>query len=92
MPDHHEKGQPAASTHVREKGGVTFYTNCKSPCRWKIKITLKISIDPNCNLYIEDLDYVDYDLWDHHKIDLDQNLDLCKFPLIDQDLDLDCDI
>ena len=26
VPDHHVKGQPAASTYVREKGGVTFDT------------------------------------------------------------------
>ena len=29
----HIKGQPAASTYVREKGGITFYSIRKTPCR-----------------------------------------------------------
>ena len=29
---HHVKGQPALSTYVREKGGVTCYTNRGTPC------------------------------------------------------------
>ena len=32
MPDHHVKGQHAASTYVREKGGVTCDTICVTPC------------------------------------------------------------
>ena len=28
----HVKGQPAASTYIREKGGVTCYTNRGTPC------------------------------------------------------------
>ena len=32
MPDHHVKGQPAASAYVREKGRVTFHTNRATPC------------------------------------------------------------
>ena len=32
MPDHHVKGQPAASTYIREKGGVTFDTYHGTPC------------------------------------------------------------
>ena len=32
MPDHHMKGQPAASTYVRKKGCVTFDTNRDTPC------------------------------------------------------------
>ena len=34
MPDHHVKGQPAASTYVREKGCVTFDTNRDTPCKY----------------------------------------------------------
>ena len=33
MPVHHVKGQPAVSEYVREKGGVTCYTNRGTPCR-----------------------------------------------------------
>ena len=33
MPDHHAKGQPPASTYVREKVGVTCDTNRETPCR-----------------------------------------------------------
>ena len=32
MPQHHVKGQPAASTYVREKGCVTCDTNHDTPC------------------------------------------------------------
>ena len=32
MPDHHVKGQPAASTYVRKKGCITFDTNRETPC------------------------------------------------------------
>ena len=32
MPDHHVKGQPAASTYVRKKGCVTCDTNRDTPC------------------------------------------------------------
>ena len=32
MPVHYVKGQPAVSTYVREKGGVTFDTNHGTPC------------------------------------------------------------
>ena len=32
MPDHHMKGQPAASTYIREKGGVTCDTIRVTPC------------------------------------------------------------
>ena len=32
MPVQHAKGQPGASTYVREKGGVTFHTNRDAPC------------------------------------------------------------
>ena len=42
MPIHHVKGQPAASTYVREKGGVTFYTNRVTPCRSIISKTRRI--------------------------------------------------
>ena len=31
----HVKGQPAASTYVQEKGGVTCDTNRGTPCRWR---------------------------------------------------------
>ena len=34
MPDHHIKGEPAASMYVREKGCLTFYTNRETPCIW----------------------------------------------------------
>ena len=38
MPVHHVKGQPAASTYVREKGGVKKpvdpWTPCITPCNW----------------------------------------------------------
>ena len=33
MPNHHVKGQPAASTFAREKGCFTYYTHRKTPCR-----------------------------------------------------------
>ena len=33
---HHVKGQPPASTYVREKGGVTFDTIRVTPCRKKV--------------------------------------------------------
>ena len=33
MSDHHVKGQPSLSTYVREKVGVTFYTNRETPCK-----------------------------------------------------------
>ena len=32
MPVHHVKGQPAASTYVLEKRGISFYSNCVTPC------------------------------------------------------------
>ena len=32
MPIHHVKGQPAASTYVREKGCVKKYSNRDTPC------------------------------------------------------------
>ena len=32
MPVQHVKGQPAASTYVREKGGVKKYSNRDTPC------------------------------------------------------------
>ena len=32
MPDHHVKGQPAASMFVREKGCVKCYTFRDTPC------------------------------------------------------------
>ena len=38
MTDYHVKGQPAASTYVREKGGVTFHTNHGTPCIYLKKI------------------------------------------------------
>ena len=34
MPVHHIKGQPAASTCVREKGGITSDTIHETPCRY----------------------------------------------------------
>ena len=34
MPVHHVKGQPAASTYVREKGCLTFYSNHGAPCSY----------------------------------------------------------
>ena len=40
----HVKGQPAASTYVREKGGVTCYTNRETPCRYYMVIVYKINI------------------------------------------------
>ena len=33
MPDHHVKGQPAASTFVREKGCLKKDSNRETPCR-----------------------------------------------------------
>ena len=36
MFDHHVKGQPAASTYVREKVGVTCDTNHETPCMIKL--------------------------------------------------------
>ena len=33
MPDHHVKGQPAASTYVREKGCIKKDSNRETPCR-----------------------------------------------------------
>ena len=32
MPVHHVKGQPAASTYVREKGCLNKYSNRETPC------------------------------------------------------------
>ena len=32
----HVKGQPAASTYVQEKGGVTCYTNHETPCNYSL--------------------------------------------------------
>ena len=32
MPVHHVKGQPAASTYVREKGGVKIVMDLWTPC------------------------------------------------------------
>ena len=44
MPDHHVKGEPAASTYVRKKGDVTFYTNCGTPCIIHILLILLCSV------------------------------------------------
>ena len=33
MPDHHVKGQPTASTYVREKGCIKNNSNRDTPCR-----------------------------------------------------------
>ena len=35
MPDHHVKGQPAASTYVREKGCLKCDTIRETPCMTK---------------------------------------------------------
>ena len=54
MPDHHVKGQPAASTYVREKGCVTFDTNRDTPCTMqsegnntKVMFHIFIATQPN---------------------------------------------
>ena len=36
MPDHHVKGQPAASMYVQIKGCVTFHSNRDSPCIYRV--------------------------------------------------------
>ena len=41
MPDHHVKGQPAASTYVREKGCVILHTNRETPCRYVTAVAFK---------------------------------------------------
>ena len=40
MPDHHVKGQPAASTFVRKKGGITCDSNRGTPCIYECEMFL----------------------------------------------------
>ena len=54
MPFHHIKGEPSSSTYVREKGGLTFYTNRETPCSFILSI-LTISSS------LHDLGEHDYD-------------------------------
>ena len=39
MPDHHVKGQPAASMYVQEKGCVKCYTFCDTPCSCNYRVS-----------------------------------------------------
>ena len=46
MPVQHVKGQPAASTYVREKGCLTFDTNRETPCSSTVQIQAEKVPDP----------------------------------------------
>ena len=49
MPVHHVKGQPAASTYVQEKGGVTCDTNRGTHC-------MKEKKTPKCGMFMAVID------------------------------------
>ena len=51
MSDHHAKGQPAASTYVREKGRVTFDTNHDTPCS-------RVATDMDKNVVFGEIDFL----------------------------------